>query len=273
MKAVKKIYSFLIYLFLYAPIILVIVFSFNNSKSKSVWKGFTLKWYEMLFRDTEILKSLYITLEIALLSAFIATVIGTLAAIGIYSYKTKRMKNLVMNITNIPMVSPEIVTGISLMFLFIIIGKIGIPYLSEMGFMTLLLAHITFNIPYVILSVLPKLNQMDAHLYEAALDLGCKPIPAFFKAVLPEIMPGILSSLVITFTLSLDDFVISYFTSGHVETLSIKIYSMTKKQIPPEVNALSAIMFVAVLLLLLIINLKQLRDESKQKQKQLVKEL
>ncbi len=246
-KMIKKLYLFLIFAFLYAPVLTLIIFSFNNSKSRANWDGFTLKWYAALFRDRQIMTSLYYTLLIALLSSLIATIAGTAAAVGIFNMK-KVLRSLVMNVTYLPVLNPDIVTGISLMILFIFIKL-------NLGFLTLLLAHITFNIPYVILSVLPKLKQLNKHLYEAALDLGAEPVKAFFKVILPEIMPGIVTGFLLAFTLSLDDFIISFFTTGSgVSTLSITVYSMARLGINPKINALSTLMFAAVLGLLLIIN-------------------
>lgn len=261
MKYLNKIYTTLIFIFLYAPIVVMVVFSFNNSRSRTVWMGFTTKWYVELFRDKEILNSLYLTLVVALLASTIATVIGTMAAIGINSMN-KRMKSVFITLNNIPMVNPEIVTGVSLMLLFVFIFKA--TGLLQPGFVTLLLSHITFNIPYVILSVMPKLRQMNSSLYEAALDLGCKPKRAFSKVVIPEILPGIITGFLMAFTLSLDDFVISYFTSGSTaQMLSMTIYSMTKKRVSPKINALSTLLFVAVLLLLILVNFRQNRENIK----------
>ena len=211
MRLISKVYMGLIYFFLYAPIAVLIAFSFNSSKSRVVWSGFTLKWYQKLFENEQILLALSNTLIIAVISAILATVLGTIAAIGIRSLN-KFMRKIVMSITNFPMVNPEIVTGVSLMLLFVFIyDKFGV---LKPGLLTLVLAHTTFCLPYVILSVLPKLRQMNPNLYEAAQDLGCPPIKAFFKVVLPEIMPGIITGMMMAFTLSIDDFVISYFTSG-----------------------------------------------------------
>lgn len=253
MNFLKRFYTWLIFSFLYAPIIVLIVFSFNSSKSRGSWDGFTFKWYLELFQSSEILTSLYYTLTIGLLSSLFATLIGTAAAIGIHNMG-KKTKLLVMNLTYLPVLSPDIVTGISLMLLFIFIHL-------PLGFFSLLLAHITFNIPYVILSVLPKLKQLNNHLYEAALDLGASPAYAFKKVVLPEIMPGIITGFLLSFTLSLDDFVISFFTTGSgVSTLSITIYSMARRGIHPTINALSTLLFIAVLILLLIVNKRISRD-------------
>lgn len=264
-KFFSKAYVAFIFLFLYAPIIVLIVFSFNNSKSRSVWHGFTLKWYAELFRDQAIIQAFITTLLVATLAAVIATVLGTLAAVGFNSMK-KTPRKFYMQVNNIPMLNPEIVTGVSLMLLFVYAGRIlgGM----ELSFFTLLLAHITFNVPYVILNVMPKLKQMDTHLYDAALDLGCKPSQAFFKVVLHEIMPGIISGLIMSFTLSFDDFVISYFTSGSTsQTLSIIIYAMTRKRISPKINALSSIMFITVFALLLIVNFRKNNEKSGRKKK------
>ena len=247
MKALKRIYLIIIFVFLYAPVLTLIVFSFNDSKSRGHWGGFTLKWYGQLFKDRQVMSSLYNTIIIALLSALVATIAGTAAAVGIHSMK-KVLKSFVMNLTYLPVVNPDIVTGISLMILFVFIKL-------DLGFTTLLLAHITFNIPYVVLSVLPKLKQLNKHMYEAALDLGAKPLYAFFRVILPEIMPGVVTGFLLAFTLSLDDFIISFFTTGSgVSTLSITIYSMARLGISPKINALSALMFIVVLVLLLIVN-------------------
>ena len=250
-------YAALIYLFLYAPILILIVFSFNASKSRGNWAGFTLNWYLELFQDRQIMKALYYTMVIAVLSAIIATVIGTAAAIGIHNMKRLK-KTIVMNLTYIPVVNPDIVTGLSLMLLFIFTNL-------QLGFVSLLLAHITFNIPYVILSVLPKLKQLDKNLYEAALDLGATPLYAYRKVVLPEIMPGIITGLLLAFTLSVDDFVISFFTTGSgVSTLSIIVYSMARRGINPKINALSSLLFLTVLILLVIVNFRSGENKNKE---------
>lgn len=250
---------------MYAPIAVLIVFSFNNSKSRSVWSGFTFKWYQRLFQNAQIINAFTNTLIIALISAIAATVLGTIAAIGITKLN-KRTKRLFMNLTNLPMINPEIVTGVSLMLLFVFVyDKFGI---LKPGIITLILSHITFCLPYVVLSVLPKLRQMDKNLYEAAIDLGCHPIRAFFKVVLPEIIPGIVSGMVLSFTLSIDDFVISYFTSGTTQTLPLAIYSMTRKIVSPEINALSTILFISVLVLLLLINIGQIKDIKSKERRQ-----
>lgn len=261
MKTLSRIYNALIFLFLYSPIVVLIVYSFNDSRSRVKWGGFTLDWYRDLFSNELILDSLRITLEVAVLAALVATVIGTMAAVGIYSMNG-RLRHWLLALNNIPMINPEIVTGISMMLMFVAIYRA--TGLLQPGFLTLLLAHITFCIPYVVLQVLPKLRQMNKHMYEAALDLGCHPLPAFFKVVLPEIMPGVITGALMAFTMSLDDFVISYFNSGSTaQNLSVTIYSMTKKPITPEINALSTLMFGSVLVLLVIVNLRQIRDAKK----------
>ncbi len=254
----KKFYLFFIFVLLYAPIITLIVLSFNSSRTRAKWGGFSLKWYAALFENEQILQALYNTLLIALLSALIATVIGTMAALALNSMKL-RTRTFWMSMVNIPMLNAEIVTGISLMMLFIALGNFLSMFGGSVtfGFTTILIGHITFNLPYVVLSVMPKLRQVNPSTYEAALDIGASPVYAFFKVVLPDIMPGVLSGFLLAFTLSLDDFVITHFVKGPgVDTLSTKIYSEVRKGIKPEMYALSTLVFVAVLLLLLIINYK-----------------
>ena len=265
MKVLSKIYNGIIFTFLYAPIVVLIAYSFNDSKNRVKWGGFTLDWYKELFSNDLIMEALWLTLQIAVLAAIISTVIGTMAALGIYSMNG-RLRNVLMGINNIPMVNPEIVTGISMMLMFVAIYR-ATGFLQP-GFTTLLLAHVTFCIPYVVLQVMPKLRQMNKHMYEAALDLGCRPVPAFFKVVLPEILPGVITGALMAFTMSLDDFVISYFNGGSTaQNLSVTIYSMTKKPITPEINALSTLMFGTVLLLLVVVNIRQVRDLNKQKER------
>ena len=249
MKIVSKIYTALIFVFLYAPILVLIVFSFNDTEtsSRTVFSGFTLRWYERLFQDRYILEALLNTLIIAVVSAVCATVLGTMAAVGINRMK-RLPRKIMMNITNFPMVNPEIVTGVSMMLLFV--AAVSLFGGRSLGMASLIIAHITFCLPYVILSVLPKLRQMNPNLFEAAQDLGCPPVRAFFKVVLPEIMPGVVTGMIMAFTLSIDDFVISYFTSGTTQTLPIYIYSMTRKRISPEINALSTVLFACILVLL-----------------------
>lgn len=236
-------------MFLYVPIFVLIVFSFNETKSRSVFSGFTFDWYEKLFRNEIIISSLINTIIIAVLASIISTILGTLAAIGINSMK-KFPKAVVLNVTNMPIINPEIVTGVSLMLLFVFFAA---RMNLEFGFVTLLIAHITFDVPYVILNVMPKFKQMNPHLYEAAQDLGCGPFKAFVKVVLPEIMPGVVSGFLMAFTYSLDDFIISYFTSGSTsQTLPITIYSMTRRKVSPEINALSTLIFLVVVVVLVI---------------------
>ena len=254
-KYLQKIYLALIFILLYAPIVTLIVLSFNQSKTRAKWGGFTLKWYKELLKNEQIMSAFYTTLIIAFVSAAIATVIGTAAAIAIQGMKQK-WKTMYMGLTNIPMMNAEIVMGVSLMLLFI-------AFHMTLGFGTILIAHITFNIPYVILSVLPKLKQTNRYTYEAALDLGASPVKAFFKVVFPDIVPGVLSGFMLAFTMSLDDFVITHFTKGPgIDTLSTKIYTEVRKGIKPEIYALSTIMFVTVLVLLLLINYSPKEEEE-----------
>lgn len=266
-RALQKLYLALILILLYAPILTLVVLSFNSSKTRSKWGGFTGQWYVSLFQNDSIMTALYTTLIIAFLSALIATVLGTMAAIGLQATK-KKFRSFFLTIANIPMLNAEIVTGISLMLLFLALRM-------TLGFTTILLAHITFNIPYVMLSVLPKLKQTDVHTYEAAQDLGASPVYAFFKVVFPDILPGVLSGFLLAFTMSLDDFIITHFTKGPgVDTLSTKIYSEVRKGIKPEMYALSTLMFVTVLFLLILINTappKKLTKEERQKQRTAVK--
>lgn len=243
----QKIYVALIFIFLYAPIVTLMVLSFNASKTRSKWGGFTTKWYKQLFQNEEIMEALWNTLLIAFLSALIATIIGTITCLA-FNYMKKRNRTILLGMANIPMLNAEIVTGISLMLLFISLG-------IKFGFLTILLAHITFNIPYVILSVLPRMKQLNPSTYEAALDLGCNNWQAFFKVTFPDLLPGILSGFLMAFTMSLDDFVITHFTKGPgIDTLSTKIYTEVKKGIKPEMYSLSTIIFVVVLVLLLLVN-------------------
>ena len=250
----------LAFLFLYLPIFVLIVFSFNASASRTVWAGFTFDWYKELFTSTRILNSLYVTLGVAVLSSVIATVVGTFAAVGFFNMK-KRWRNPLLTVNNIPVVNADIITGVSMCMLFVLAGSLtGL----EMGFGTLLIAHISFNIPYVILSIMPKLYQLDKNLFEAAQDLGCTWMRAFVKVIIPEIMPGIINGLLIAFTMSIDDFVISYFTAGsNVETLSMVIYAMTRRRIKPTINAISTLLFTVVLVLLVAINVREAGQERR----------
>ncbi len=243
----KKLYLSLILIFLYAPILVLILYSFNASRTRAKWGGFTFKWYGELFKNQEILGALFNTLFIALVSSVTAAVIGTIACIAIMNLK-KRPRAVILGITNIPMLNADIVTGISLMLLFISMG-------IKFGLGTILLSHITFCIPYVILSVMPRMKQLNPHIYEAALDLGAGPVYGFFKVVFPEIFPGVLSGFLMAFTMSLDDFIITHFTKGAgIDTLSTKIYTEVKKGIKPEMYALSTLIFLTVLILLLLVN-------------------
>ena len=255
MKPVSKIYTALILIFLFAPIVILLVFSFNGTKSLSVFSGFSLHWYEELFRDSQTLRAVRNTLILAVSAALISTAMGTAAAVGIYRIRRRYLRVALDTVTNIPMINPDIITGISLMLMFVFVGRL-FGAATSLNFGTMLIAHITFCLPYVILQVLPKLQQMDKSLPEAAMDLGCTPMRAFLKVEVPEIMPGIVTGLIMAFTLSLDDFVISYFTSGNgFQTLPIRIYNMTKKTVTPKMYALATIIFFVILALLLISNL------------------
>jgi len=254
-KIVKKLYMGIIFLFLYAPILVLMVYSFNESKSRGHWGGFTLKWYGELLHDPAISKALYYTFLVAFLSSIISTVIGTFAAIGIHNLGSLS-KKIVLNINYLPVLIPDIVTGVALMTLFISMKM-------NLGFTTMLISHVMFNIPYVILSVLPKLRLMNRHMTEAALDLGAKPFYALYRVVIPEIMPGVVTGALIAFTLSIDDFVISFFNTGSgVTNLSIVIYSMARRGIKPSINALSTIMLITVVILLLVINKRTTKGDE-----------
>ena len=244
------------YLFLYAPIISLAVFSFNDAKSMAKWSGFSLRWYQVLFQNERILDALYYTILIALLAAAISTIVGTITAIGIHKMRQGKVRGLLLNINYLPVLNPDIVTGVALMSLYVFIKL-------EFGFTTMLLSHIVFDIPYVILSVLPKLKQLPANIEDAAMDLGATPWYALRKVVLPQIKPGIISGMLIAFTMSIDDFVISFFTTGNgVTNLAIEVYSMTRRGLTPEINALSTLLFVAVLILLLLSNLAANKKEA-----------
>ncbi len=259
----RRIYITLIMIFLYAPIVTLIVLSFNASRSRAKWGGFTLDWYKALFQNEAIIQALYNTLAIALISSLIATIIGVVACIAINNMKRKG-RTVVMGITNIPMLNADIVTGISLMLLFISLGV-------RFGFKTILLSHITFNIPYVILSVMPRMKQLNPSVYEAALDLGASPLKAYFKVVLPDLMPAVQSGFLMAFTMSLDDFIITHFTKGPgIDTLSTKIYTEVKKGIKPEMYALSTIIFVTVLVLLLLVNKTPAPEKKLKRQQRLI---
>ncbi len=252
----SKFYVFLVFAFLYIPIFVLIIFSFNESKT-SVWQGFSFKWYIELFGNELIMSSLLNTLFVAIVASLVSAVLGTAGAFGMHNMK-KFGKNTLKNATYLQNLNPEIVTGISLMLLFTF-------FKLTPGYLTLILAHITFCVPTVVLSVLPKLRQMNVNLYEAAMDLGCNRRQAFFKAILPEIMPGIVTGTLMALTYSIDDFVISYFTSGpDSQTLPTTIYSMTKKRISPEINALSTLLFVVVLAILIIVNIIGVKKEKEE---------
>ena len=264
MKPASKVFTALIMIFLFAPIVILLVFSFNEAKSLSVFSGFSLYWYRDLFRDSETLNAVKNTLVLAVCAAAISTVMGTAAAVGINKLRNRYLHAVMDTVTNIPMINPEIITGISLMLMFVFVGRL-FGAATSLSFWTLLIAHVTFCLPYVILQVLPKLQQMDKSLHEAAMDLGCTPMRAFLKVEIPEIMPGIITGAIMAFTLSLDDFVISYFTSGNgFETLPIRIYGMTKKTVNPKMYALATIIFFVTLTLLLISNFVDSSDKNKQ---------
>lgn len=270
-KGVSNILTVLVYVFLFAPIVILLVFSFNESKSLSVFSEFSLHWYKELFHDRNTLEAVRNTLVLATSATVISTVMGTAAAWGIDRLRSKWYRVTIDTITDIPMTNPDIITGISLMLMFVFVGRI-FGAKNSLNFWTILIAHITFCMPYVILQVLPKLRQMDKSLPEAAMDLGCTPMGAFFKVELPEMMPGIATGAIMAFTMSLDDFVISYFTSGvGFETLPIRIYGMTKKTVTPKMYALATIIFFITLSLLMISNFiddeENVKKEKRKKQK------
>ena len=280
----NRIIMALAFLFLYAPIFLLIVFSFNAGDSNMVWDGFSLHWYTKLFSNRLIMQSVYTTLLVSLLATVIATIAGTFAAVGFYSLR-RRTRNVLNTVNNIPMMNADIVTGVAMCLFFVaffafwkdvavwfnsVQSFIELPTRLTMNFTTLLIAHITFNIPYIILSVGPKLRQLDKNLVDAAMDLGCTWMQAFFKVILPEIKPGIVSGALTAFTMSIDDFIISYFTSGSsASTLAMTIYGMTKKRVTPEINAISTLLFVTVLVLLAVINIREARMEQQAQRKKL----
>lgn len=262
MKTLSRIYIVLMIIFLYAPVAVMMFFSLNSGESVWVFKGFSFKWYEGLTSNTTMLTALSHTVVIAVLSAVISTVIGTAASVGILSIRKKITKRIVTSVTNIPLMNADIVTGVSLMLLFIFVGRM-FKMDESLGFATVLIAHITFNLPYVILSVMPKLLQTDHNLLDAAMDLGCTKTMSFFKIILPSISTGIFTGFIMAFTLSLDDFVISYFTCGHYQTLPIVIYNMTKKTVKPEVYALSSVIFVIIFALLVFYNVVQNKQDKR----------
>ena len=262
MKILSRSYIALIIAILYIPILVLMLFSFNSTNNTGVFTGFSLYWYQELFRSAETFAALKNTLILAVSSAIIATLIGTAASLGLHRMRSKFLRGTIVSVTNIPMMNPDIVTGISMMLLFVFVGN-RLGNADKLNFWTLLIAHVTFNLPYVILNVTPKFRQMDKHLPEAALDLGCTPVQSFFKVELPNVMPGIVTGFIMAFTLSLDDFVISYFCAGSdFQTLPILIYSMTKKEVKPDIYALSTLMIIAVLTLLILTNLASDRDNK-----------
>ncbi len=264
MKTASRVYTALIFIFLFAPIAILLVFSFNEAKSLSVFSGFSLKWYRELLHDQATLDSVRNTLLLAVSAMVISTVMGTAASVGIERLRTRWLRAALNTVTDIPMTNPDIITGISLMLMFVFTGRL-LGLSQSLSFWTMLIAHVTFCLPYVILQVLPKLGQMDPALPEAAQDLGCTPLRAFFKVTIPEIMPGVITGAIMAFTMSLDDFVISYFTSGAgFQTLPIRIYSMTKKTVTPKMYALATIIFFVILALLIVSNLTD-QDRTKQK--------
>ena len=266
MKAAQKVFTALILIFLFAPIAILVVFSFNDAKSLSVFSGFSFRWYKELMIDSSTLESVRNTLILALAATGISTVMGTAAAVGINRLRNKWIKTTINMVTDIPMTNPDIITGISLMLMFVFFGRM-FGRADSLSFTTILISHVTFCLPYVILQVLPKLRQMDSSLPEAAQDLGCTPTRAFFKVTIPEIMPGIITGAIMAFTMSLDDFVISYFTSGAgFQTLPVRIYNMTKKTVTPKMYALATIIFFVILTLLLISNLTD-EDASENRRK------
>ena len=257
----EKIYLGLFMFLLYAPIAVLIVFSFNSTSSTSVLSGFSMKWYAELLKDGATIAAFRNTIVLAVVSAAASTVFGLISAVGINYTRSRWYKSSLLTTTNIPMMNPDIVTGISMMLLFVFAGTL-MRHQGVLGFGTMLIAHITFQLPYVILNILPRFRAMDRYLTEAALDLGCTHTQAFFKVTLPQIRPGVIAGAIMAFTLSLDDFVISYFVSGpEFQTLPIRIYSMTKKRVTPDMYALSTIIFLVMLVLLIALNVIQNRSE------------
>ncbi|MBQ4097663.1 MAG: ABC transporter permease [Clostridia bacterium] len=264
MKTLSKIYMWVIFALLYAPILVLILFSFNEAGSLNNFSSFSLKWYAELFRDTRALQALKNSLYLAVSSSLLATVIGTLAAFGLSRMRSKYMKAALKSVTNIPMMNPDIVTGVSMMLLFVAAMAIPFSPIKKLGFVTMLIAHTTFNLPYVILSVLPRFQQMDKHLTEAALDLGCTPTMTFFRVELPLVIPGIISGLMLGFTLSLDDFVISHFVSSpDFQTLPLYVYNQTAHEVKYSMYALCALLVFVILLLLLAVNFAGAKDVKK----------
>ena len=268
-KYASRIYLCLIFGILYIPIITVILFSFNSTASTAEFSGFSFYWYAELFKSEEAWIALRNTLILAISSSLIATVIGTAAAEGIYKMRSKLIKTAINSVTNIPMMNPDIVTGMSMMLFFAAVMSIfRIADYNNIGFIAMLISHTTFCLPYVILSVLPRINELGDSLSEAALDLGCTPVRAFFTVKLPNIMPGVISGMVLAFTMSLDDFIISYFVGPtNFQTLPLLIYSMTKKTVKPDMYALSTIIIVSVFALLFASNIKSIIHTSPKRAK------
>lgn len=273
-KYASRIYLCIIFAILYIPILTLVLFSFNSTESTANLTGFSIKWYIKLFSDETAFIALKNTLILAVCSALLSTVIGTAAAEGIYRMRSKWLKTAVNSVTNIPMMNPDIVTGVSFMLFFAaLVGLLNIEDYDSIGFAAMLIAHTTFCLPYVILSVLPRINELGESLTEAALDLGCTPVQAFFRVKLPNILPGVISGMIMAFTLSLDDFVISYFVSpSNFQTLPLLIYSMTKKTVKPDMYALSTLIIVVVFTLLIISNLKSFKKTSSRRKKKGVRE-
>lgn len=274
MKNLSRVYIALCFIILYAPIAVLMLFSFNSTSSTGVFSGFSLYWYRELFKNANVFNALRNTLILAVTSSVTATVIGTGAAVRLDRMRSRRMRGVITSLTNVPMMNPDIVTGVSMMLLFVFVGTLVGATQDKLNFWTLFIAHVTFNLPYVILNITPKLKQMDRNLPEAAQDLGCTPLQSFFKVELPAIMPGVLSGLIMAFTLSLDDFVISYFTSGSdFQTLPILIYSMTKKEVKPDIYALSTLIIITILALLLLSNFAGSRSDGRRKSRKTKKEV
>ena len=259
-KGIRRVYVALIMAFLYAPILLLILYSFNDSKSRANWGGFTLRWYQELFRDEAILSALGTTLSIGLFAAVISTILGTIGAVALFQMR-RGPRGVLLSVVNLPMLNSEVVTGVSLMLLYAMVH-------FQLGYMTLLFSHVAFCVPYVVLSVMPKLRQLDPNLAEAAQDLGATPLQGFFKVILPDIMPGVFSGFIMALTMSIDDFVVSFFTTGSgVSNLSITIYTMAKRGISPKINALSTIIFGCVFFLLIGLNLRDFKREGSGRKK------
>lgn len=263
MKTLGKIFMGIVYAVLYAPLLVMVVFSFNSARSTTIFSGFSLRWYNVLFEDFDMGDVLMNTLNISIWAAVVATVLGVIAAYGIYRIRSKKLKSAFNTVTNVPLTNPDIITGVSLMMLFTFFGALVLRRTEILGFWTLLIAHVTFDTPYVILNVLPRLNGSDPSLYEAAMDLGCTRTRAFWKIIFPGIVPGIVSGFIMAFTLSLDDFIISYYTNGHYNILATKLYTAVKKPVSPEYYALYTLIFLTIMILMTAVNVMQIRSERK----------